>query len=174
MELTDELTGLTNRAGFNRALSQTIIGARRDAETFALLLIDLDGFKAVNDRLGHLRGDQVLQTIATVLKSPYLADQVCARLGGDEFAIIVQGKDEPALSSLTETLRQDIRHRIDAADGIWLTVSGTIGISWFEPALTERDMLRRADTTLYHGKRKQRGTVTTYCAAIENGVCHEQ
>lgn len=171
---TDELTGLTNRAGFNRALSQTIMGARRDAQTFALLLIDLDGFKAVNDRLGHLRGDQVLQTIATVLRSPYLTGQVCARLGGDEFAIIVQSKDQAALSSLTETLRQDLRHCVDLADGTWLTVSGTIGISWFEPFLTERDLLRRADTALYHGKRKQRGTVTTYCAAIEHGVCWEQ
>jgi diguanylate cyclase (GGDEF)-like protein len=171
---TDELTGLTNRAGFNRALSQTIMGARRDAQTFALLLIDLDGFKAVNDRLGHLKGDQVLQTIAMVLKSPYLAGQVCARLGGDEFAIIVQGKDEAAMSSLTETLRQDLRHCVDVADGTWLTVSGTIGVSWFEPLLTGRDMLRRADTALYHGKRKQRGTVTTYCAAIEHSICYEQ
>ena len=167
---TDELTGLTNRAGFNRALSQTIIGARRDARTFALLLIDLDGFKAVNDRLGHLRGDQVLQTIAATLQSAYLEDQVCARLGGDEFAIIVQGMDETTLTKLARVIQQDLCHRIDAADGTWLAVSGTIGITWFEPALTERDLLRRADTALYHGKRTQRGTVTTYHETMAGGA----
>ncbi|RSU45761.1 diguanylate cyclase [Sphingomonas sp. S-NIH.Pt15_0812] len=168
---TDELTGLTNRAGFNRALSEAIMTARRDTQSFALLLIDLDGFKAVNDSLGHLRGDQMLQTVAMVLQLPYLAGQICARLGGDEFAIITQGLDETALASLAHALGNDLRHDIDTADGASLAVSGTIGISWFEPGLTERDLLRRADAALYHGKRTERGTVTTFCHSIDHSVC---
>lgn len=167
---TDELTGLTNRAGFNRALSNAVLTARLDAEPFALLLIDLDGFKAVNDRLGHLKGDQVLQMIAATLQSPYLDGQVCARLGGDEFAIIVQGVDGDTLGKLAKVIQQELCHRVDAADGTWLAISGTIGISWFEPTVTERDLLRRADTALYHGKRQQRGTVTTYHKTMEYGA----
>jgi diguanylate cyclase (GGDEF)-like protein len=168
---TDELTGLTNRAGFNRALSEAIVTARRDTQSFALLLIDLDGFKAVNDRLGHLRGDQVLQTIAAVLRSPYLEDQVCARLGGDEFAVIVEGMEEQALASLAQALRNDLRHHIDTPDGTPLAVSGTIGISWFEPGSSGRDLLRKADTALYYGKRSERGTVTTYCRSLDHSAC---
>lgn len=168
---TDTLTGLINRAGFNRALNSAIATARREDLTFALLLIDLDGFKAVNDRCGHLMGDQVLQTIASTLTASYLTGQVCSRLGGDEFAVIVQGLDEAAVATLIEILRCGLRYEIDLKDGTSLTVSGTIGISWFEPGLNERDMLSRADAALYHGKRRQRGTATSYSPALDHTIC---
>lgn len=169
---TDELTGLTNRIGFNRALTGALTTARCQQLSFFLLLIDLDGFKAVNDRCGHLMGDQVLQTIAAALHAPYLADQVCARLGGDEFAVIVQGHDDDQFSALVEALQADLCHRINTTNGVTLEISGTIGISWFEPGLSERDMLRRADAALYHGKRTQRGTVTRYSPAVDPGICY--
>ncbi|RYE92750.1 MAG: GGDEF domain-containing protein, partial [Oxalobacteraceae bacterium] len=164
---TDELTGLSNRAGFNRAFAAHLSGAKTSNGPLALLLIDLDGFKAVNDRCGHLMGDQVLQTIAAALHAPYLAACFSARLGGDEFAILAPGMDEPGVSGLIETLLVDLRHTVDVGDGTLLHVSGTIGISWFEAGLSERELLRRADVGLYNGKRNHRGTATVYSDAID-------
>lgn len=164
---TDELTGLTNRAGFNHRLAEGMATAERDASSLALVLIDLDGFKAVNDRCGHLMGDHVLQTIAAVLHAPYLAGCVCARLGGDEFAVIVCGRGPDDVAALAQMLRADLCHDVDIGDGQVLPVSGTLGISWLEPGLSERDLLRRADVALYHGKRTRRGTATVYTTELD-------
>lgn len=164
---TDELTGLTNRAGFNQALSASIAGAHTNGTPLALLMIDLDGFKAVNDRCGHLRGDQVLRTIATALHAPYLADCVTARLGGDEFGVIVRAVDRNAVSALVIRLLADLHHSVDIGDAEQLCVSGTIGVSWLTAGMTERDLLRQADIALYHGKHTKRGTATTYSALID-------
>ncbi|WP_242181720.1 sensor domain-containing diguanylate cyclase [Sphingomonas sp. CARO-RG-8B-R24-01] len=164
---TDELTGLINRAGFNRLFAEAMAAAADDAGPLALMLIDLDGFKAVNDQCGHLTGDQVLQTIASALHAPYLADCTCARLGGDEFAILVRGRAPDAVTTLAQTLLADLRHEVAVGDGETLAVSGTLGISWFAPGLCERDLLRRADVALYHGKRTQRGTATCYAPALD-------
>lgn len=166
---TDELTGLTNRAGFNRALSSGMAAARKDGTSLALLLIDLDGFKAVNDRCGHLKGDQVLQMIARSLHTEYLADHICARLGGDEFAVLTTGLDKRQVDTLATRLNTDLRHVIEAGDAASLHVSGTIGISWLEDDLTERDMLRRADLALYHGKSTRPGGAITYSQALDSG-----
>ncbi|WP_139227028.1 GGDEF domain-containing protein [Sphingomonas sp. OK281] len=164
---TDELTGLTNRAGFNHALSAGIAGGHTNGTPLALLMIDLDGFKAVNDRCGHLRGDQVLRTIATALHASYLTECVTARLGGDEFAVIVRGTDQDAVWALVLKLLKDLRHSVDIGDGEQLCVSGTIGVSWLATGMTERDLLRQADIALYHGKHTERGTATTYSALID-------
>lgn len=171
---TDELTGLTNRAGFNRALSGGMAAARKDGTSLALLLIDLDGFKAVNDRCGHLKGDQVLQMIATTMHAPYLADHTCARLGGDEFAVLTSGLNEQQVGTLASRLDEDLRHVIETGDATSLHVSGTIGISWLEDGLTERDLLRRADLALYHGKNTCRGKVISYSQALDSETWVQQ
>ena len=168
---TDELTGLVNRGGFNRALTADMAAARKEGTDLALLLIDLDGFKAVNDHCGHLKGDQVLQTIAGVLHAPYLADCVCARLGGDEFAVIASGLDDGEVSSLATALLADLRHDVELVDGGVLRVSGTIGISRLESGVTERDLLHRADAALYHGKHTERGTAVPYSKAYRTEMC---
>lgn len=168
---TDELTGLTNRAGFNQALSSGMAAARKDGTSLALLLIDLDGFKAVNDRCGHLRGDQVLQAIANTLHAEYLFDHICARLGGDEFAVLTAGLDKRQVDTLATRLAADLRHVIEAGDATSLHVSGTIGISWLEDGLTERDLLRRADLALYHGKNTRRGGAISYSQALDSEPC---
>ncbi len=163
---TDELTGLANRAGFNRAFARQVEAAAGGA-ALTLLLIDLDGFKAVNDRCGHLRGDQVLQTIAAVLHAPYLAACVCARLGGDEFGVIVPGVGDDGVDALVDRLIRDLRHDVEVGDGTMLRVSGTIGISRFEHGSVERDLLRRADVALYHGKHGGRGVAIRYAPGID-------
>lgn len=164
---TYELTSLSNRAGFNWAFTTHLSVAMTENSELALLLIDLDGFKAVNDCCGHLVGDQVLQTIAAALHASYLAARVCAQLGGDKFAVLVPRVDSAGVLGLVETLLADLCHNVDIGDGTSLQVSGTIGISWLEPGLSERDLLRRADTGLYHGKRTERGTATCCSDAID-------
>ena len=158
----DDLTGIANRAGFNTMLDARMEQARVTGEPLALLLIDLDGFKAVNDRCGHLAGDEVLQAIAGRLKRPHLSGCCAARLGGDEFVLLLDHpSDSTAFHATVEALLAELCQRVPHKDGD-LAVSGTIGISVFDGASSRRDLLNRADQALYAAKRDQRGTARIF------------
>lgn len=156
---TDDLTRIASRGRFNEYVDERIAIAAKAGERCALLLIDLDHFKAVNDRLGHQAGDDVLRVMAARLQAPYLANCFAARLGGDEFVLLIP--DQAILSDLPALLRRllhDLRYTI-SGKGMTLCVSATIGACWVGGTATCRgDVLRRADVALYEAKRRQRGT----------------
>src|SRR5262249_29665902 len=104
----DELTGLANRAHYGERISQTLQRCRREATTAALLLIDLDDFKAVNDTPGHAAGDALLREIARRLIDQVRAADMICRLGGDEFVVIAEDTDQAAATELAERLIQAI------------------------------------------------------------------
>lgn len=155
----DILTGISNRAHFNECADAAIIAARADGTPLALLLIDLDHFKAVNDRCGHPAGDDLLRRIASRLQSPYLSGYTPARLGGDEFVLVVTGMaDEAALAALVSRLLADLVDLVDAPDGT-IRVSGTIGVAQLDDTIRDRsDLLMRADIALYEAKHLSRGS----------------
>lgn len=164
MARTDDLTQLPNRAAFYRLLETHLGEAHTTASDLAVLLIDLDGFKGVNDALGHAAGDEVLRRIADKLRSPYL-QEACfpARLGGDEFAILVPST--VARSELDRIVRRLLRdlHVVAEGGGRIASVSGTIGIAWAGEGPCDREtILRRADVALYEAKRTRKGTAQTY------------
>ncbi len=160
---TDDLTQLANRAQFNLVLDERLDYARAHNETLALLLIDLDGFKAINDQCGHLAGDDLLRLIGERLKAPYLSRCFVARLGGDEFVVVVSDPADVAdFENLLSRLLSDLVHTVTKGKGL-LHISGSIGICWLDDTVTSRsDLVQRADVALYAAKQTQRGTAQAH------------
>lgn len=159
----DTLTMLPNRELFNDRLSQSIKSADRNNESFALMFIDLDKFKHINDSLGHLIGDKVLQEVATRLKSKIRQEDTLARLGGDEFTILMQkiNSEENVYilaNNLIEVLRvpMHIEHHI-------LNMSASIGISLYpQHAKDFEELVYNADIAMYKAKESGRNGFKIY------------
>ncbi len=155
---TDSLTGLANRAAFERALEAAMTRAQADGTPLLLALVDLDGFKAINDTLGHTAGDDVLRGVGRSLQAPWLRGSLAARLGGDEFAVIVADSrltDDPG--RLRERLEAALCVAVEAG-GLGLVSAGTVGIAPFDgDCHSIRDFVHRADTILYAAKRARVG-----------------
>jgi diguanylate cyclase (GGDEF)-like protein len=170
---TDDLTQLANRARFNEILTGQIAAARQTGLPLAVLLIDLDHFKTVNDRAGHRAGDTLLKAVGEQLSAPYLADCFAARLGGDEFVLIVA--DEAMLADLPCLLRRllaDLRLPVAHGDGM-IPVSGTIGAAFLDANVTDASaLLHNADLALYQAKNVRRGTAAIFgrAGSIERTV----
>ncbi|WP_380787991.1 diguanylate cyclase domain-containing protein [Sphingomonas sp. R86521] len=155
---TDSLTGLANRAAFERVLEAAMDRSRTDGVPLLLALVDLDGFKTINDTLGHTAGDDVLRGVGRSLRAPWLNGSVAARLGGDEFAVIV---DDPDLAANPARLVALIEASLCVpveADGLLLVSAGTVGIAAFDGDFHSiRDFVHHADTILYAAKRARIG-----------------
>lgn len=155
---TDALTGIANRAAFDRALDAAMARSRANATPLLLALLDLDGFKAINDTLGHTAGDDVLRGVGRVLREPWLKDSFVARLGGDEFAVLVEHPALAAMPSQVCARLQDALRFPVALNGLAMVSAGTVGIAALEPdCLSIRDFVHRADTVLYKAKRARVG-----------------
>ncbi|NJN51783.1 MAG: diguanylate cyclase [Gammaproteobacteria bacterium] len=151
----DPLTGLINRYAFEDALRHAMLQADRDESRGAVLFIDLDRFKHVNDTEGHKAGDRLLVQVANRLSKCVRANDTLARLGGDEFAVVVHRFDEDAeLIRMCERLVAAIGKPM-VVDRIEHSVTGSIGVSLFPaPELTIEQLLMRADTAMYRAKAK--------------------
>ena len=144
----DPLTGLINRRGAAAAIADA--AARPRNESVALLVIDLDGFKDVNDNSGHLAGDVVLQRVSQALRATARLEDMVARWGGDEF-VVVAALDEARAVALGDRLRDTIRARaeVDAST----PVTGSVGVAVRETPVDEVSWLQRADDAMYLAKR---------------------
>lgn len=171
----DALTGLPNRSSFNKKLDQEIEAALTSGQRLAVLCLDLDRFKEVNDLFGHGAGDKLLQTVATQVTSLLDHSQMVARLGGDEFAIILPGLSDPAAAgriaeNVLETLRTESEHSAQGA-----LVSTSIGIAIYPNDATDRQaLLSHADTALYRAKMEGRGTYCFFEASMGAQVRNRQ
>jgi diguanylate cyclase (GGDEF)-like protein/PAS domain S-box-containing protein len=150
LSLHDELTGLKNRRGFYVLLPEQGKHARRSGAHVVVLYADIDGFKAINDRLGHKRGDDVLKALAEALGVAFRETDLVARLGGDEFCIVAESPSEPA--ALAQRLDEAI---VAAAADVGLPISlsyGMVVTDW--RGLDDPDeLLTRADMLMYEAKR---------------------
>ena len=151
----DPLTGLANRALLADRLDRALARARREGRPGALLLLDLDGFKAINDARGHAAGDRALVAVAERLRGCVREVDAVARLGGDEFLIVFDGIGAAAearrvagriRAALAEPLRPD-------DGGALLALSASIGVAVFAGREAPADLLRRADGAMYVAKR---------------------
>lgn len=165
---TDDLTQLANRAEFHRVLDARLRETRVTEGDVAVLLIDLDGFKNVNDRLGHAAGDDVLRRVAERLQAPCYTGSFPARLGGDEFAVLgAAGCDRTKVGAIVRRLLHDLEIVVNGQGQI-ARVTGTIGLAWSREAAQDRDtLLRHADAALYAAKRTQKGTAQTFSVASD-------
>ena len=159
----DQLTGLANRALFADRLEQAVTAARRNQQKLAVLYVDLDRFKLINDTLGHVAGDALLRSTAQRIGTCLRKSDTGARLGGDEFAILLTylSGDEDALR-VAEKLREMIREPVQLR-GEQQVVSASIGVALFprDASSTER-LLKCADTAMYHAKRSGRDRCEVY------------
>ncbi|WP_248814146.1 diguanylate cyclase domain-containing protein [Frankia sp. AgPm24] len=164
----DPLTGLANRALFADRLHAALAGQRDDGRSFAVIYVDLDDFKRVNDTLGHAAGDRLLQVTGSRLTHAVRAGDTVARLGGDEFAILlVPGGDTPAtigsrvLAAVrAPTVLSGVRHSVRASVGL------VVAEAWEEPS--SESLLHRADAAMYAAKRAGKGSLTLYDPSLEN------
>jgi diguanylate cyclase (GGDEF)-like protein/PAS domain S-box-containing protein len=163
----DALTGLPNRLRFGLVLRAAVERARWKQCKLALLYVDLDKFKEVNDSLGHAAGDRLLQEVGQRLVHSVRAGDTAARLGGDEFAILLEGitraEDAGAVAgSIIAALRQPVD-----LEGRTAAISASVGVSIFpDDAQTTQDLMRNADAALYVAKDKGRDTFEFHSAVI--------
>ena len=160
--LRDGLTGLMNRRGFDLSLSATLDGGH-PGQGPSLLMADIDHFKAINDRFGHLFGDKVIRAIGLVLKDNVKGRDVATRYGGEEFAILLPDTPLEGARALAEKLRGTIAgSRIRRTDNNALleSVTVSVGVACYKPGEPAEDFVRRADLALYASKRGGRNRVT--------------
>ena len=157
--LHDSLTTLPNRELFRRTADEALARNRR-GEHGALVLIDLDHFKEVNDTLGHHVGDELLRAVAHRLRESLRTDDMVARLGGDEFAMVLpRGGDRHETVALLHRVRQELGEEI-VLDGVSLRVEASFGVCFYpEGGETVDDLLRHADASMYQGKESPGGVV---------------
>jgi diguanylate cyclase (GGDEF)-like protein len=155
----DPLTGLKNRRRFEEDLRDELARCHREGGRGALLMLDLDNFKQVNDTLGHPAGDRVIAGIADVLRARMRVTDVVARLGGDEFAIVLPRCDLDEAEEVAEAIAGAIRLDASAGEGV-PPITASIGVAAFGPGTDGREtVLSAADDAMYEAKRAGRDTV---------------
>ncbi|MFD4157352.1 putative bifunctional diguanylate cyclase/phosphodiesterase [Streptomyces hydrogenans] len=173
----DPLTDLPNRALFTRRVGQALGGRRSSDPGTAVLFIDLDGFKAVNDRLGHQAGDDLLIQAARRLQDAVRSGDTAARLGGDEFAALILGdglRDRAARETQVQEIADRLRltlsrpYRVDG--GTEVRVAASIGVAFAEPGIGAGDLLRNADLAMYRAKAGGKDRVELYVPQMQAEV----
>jgi diguanylate cyclase (GGDEF)-like protein len=160
----DQLTGVANRNGFNARLDAALTTARREGTNLALLALDLDSFKAVNDTMGHEAGDQLLTQSVQRMRAIARETDIVGRLGGDEFALVLPSGDSAAAEQVAERLLAAIREPYTLLEGP-ARIGVSIGIAIY-PADggTAEQLLRNADSALYRAKAGGRNSWRAYAS----------
>lgn len=156
---TDQLTGLFNRRCFDRQLARSIRRAETTGTGLALLLVDLDNFKEVNDTLGHATGDEVLRRVAKTLESCVRSSDLPCRFGGDELAIILPDIDAPTAEQRAQRIRRQIEEMSATACEPTTRVTASIGGTMLRPNESAAELFERADRQLYVAKGGGRNRV---------------
>lgn len=163
----DALTGLYNRSAFDRILCEKIEVHRQTGDDFFVLMLDLDGFKDINDCFGHLVGDAVLEEISARLSRAIPTGVIAARWGGDEFAVITPlGTTLQEAINIGEELISAVADQVEIS-GRQVAVGATCGLAKSGAALSGRELMRRADLALYHGKSREPGRIHEYDEKLE-------
>ncbi|WP_371646941.1 MULTISPECIES: putative bifunctional diguanylate cyclase/phosphodiesterase [unclassified Streptomyces] len=172
----DPLTDLPNRALFTRRVRQALTGRRAGDHSTAVLFIDLDGFKAVNDTIGHQAGDELLTEAARRLQDSVRAGDTAARLGGDEFAALILGdgsRDPSAreyqVREIADRLRTTLSQPYRIA-GSEVRVAASIGVAFADPGITPSDLMRNADLAMYRAKAGGKDRVELYAPQMQAEV----
>lgn len=152
----DPLTGLLNRRGFGRELRRAAALASRHAVPIAVLYLDLDGFKAMNDALGHAAGDAALVHVARLLEANLRESDVIGRLGGDEFGVLLMHAAEPDARRKADALAAALELTPFAHQGRPGRIGGSFGVRALTPGLSPERALADADSAMFACKRARR------------------
>ena len=157
----DGLTGLLNRVNWERMVSAELKRHHRHGSPAALMMIDIDRFKAINDRYGHLAGDEVIQTVAALLDGALREQDLAGRYGGDEFGVLLPDTDLAGAQAIAERIRAQVEaSTMQSAEGVRCAIS--LGIATADGEGDDvREWIRRADRALYRAKLAGRNRIAT-------------
>ncbi len=161
---TDQLTGCANRHAFQETWARQTRSARQRNSTMALVMLDIDHFKQVNDKLGHVAGDHVLVAVASLLRQQARSSDSLVRWGGEEFVMLVAGAEREALASHLDGLRQLIAATPLQAGGEQVQVTVSMGVTLFPAGQGLDDVVAQADAALYRAKQNGRNSVVFHVA----------
>lgn len=157
---TDGLTGLYNRRCLDAQLPRFIERAERGGRGLAVIMLDLDHFKPVNDTLGHAAGDVVLKGMAEVLRGAVRSTDLPCRLGGDEFTVVLADIDEEQARARAEELRRSVEAMPQPGRAAGVVVTTTVGGAMYRPGEPPQELMARADANLYEAKEGGRNRVS--------------
>ncbi len=166
----DALTGIYNRRYFDERLDEELAISRRNRKPLAVVQLDIDHFKRVNDTWGHAAGDRVLQMVATAIAASARPGDVVARVGGEEFAVILPACEEDEAVQIAERVRAAIASRELAHQGEMIQVRASAGVAgcrpWRDPGLTGGVLHNTADAAMYQAKQAGRDRVMRAAPAL--------
>jgi len=168
--LTDPLTGLPNRREFNDRLEERMSAWKRRKETFSLLMLDVDHFKALNDQHGHLAGDQVLATIARSLRGAVRREDFVARFGGEEFAVLLPNTSLEQAMLVAEKVREAVAQSVVTHDDKEILVTASGGLAAVDECDTTQSLIQKADAALYAAKASGRNRICIQIGSDEFSV----
>jgi diguanylate cyclase (GGDEF)-like protein len=166
----DDLTDLANRALFEQRTQESL--ARMSGDTLSVAVIDLDDFKAINDRLGHTVGDALLVVVGERLRECVRQDDVVARLGGDEFGLLLHGLRTDQATDVLDRITDALNRPVDAL-GHDLLVRVSVGLAQAWPEADPVELLRRADLAMYAAKERGKGRHAVYDAELERHLADD-
>ena len=166
----DDLTGLANRALFRDVLDHHLASPSHHRVSTAVLYLDLDRFKVVNDSLGHGEGDQLLRDVAERLRGRVRSEDLLARLGGDEFTIVAPGSRTPTRRSGSASASARRSRRRSSSRGLRTVVSVSVGIALSHRGITSTDLMRYADAALYEAKGAGRNRVVLFDDSMRSSL----
>ena len=160
LAFSDSLTGLNTRALFEGRLEQAVARSARTGSALAVCFCDLDGFKQVNDTLGHLGGDEVLVRVARRVYDAVRLSDTVARWGGDEFVVLLEDADLAIIRTICDRLIEAVDDRVRASDGTVISISASVGVAVASGGTrSPQALLTHADAALYRAKSRGRGSV---------------
>jgi len=161
----DALTGLPNRVLLEDRFSQAVAIAKRQADIFGLIVVDLDRFKPINDSFGHVAGDVVLKEVGARLTRVVRSVDTVARVGGDEFVVIVSpGSNRTDVIHVAERIVEELRKPIQLADAA-VHVTASVGCAFYPPDRTTMDeLIAQADAAMYVAKERGRNNLRCYAS----------
>ncbi|HXE37983.1 MAG TPA: EAL domain-containing protein, partial [Azonexus sp.] len=171
LAFNDQLTGLANRFSLNERLNRALALAARSGKQVALLMIDLDNFKIINDTLGHQIGDRLLMEVARRLGGAVRQSDLVARLGGDEFIVVLSEIDSPADAAHVADKILTVLAAPYVLDGNELRTNASIGVCLFpDDAGESQDLIKKADVAMYHAKSRGRGNYQFFRDEIQQAA----
>jgi diguanylate cyclase (GGDEF)-like protein len=174
LTVTDELTRLLNRRGFLAELSRALETARTGGPPGALMICDLDGFKAVNDRHGHNAGNRLLRELSASLVRQVRRTDAVARLGGDEFGFLLVAASLPSAHAKAMRLRDSIATLGLVIEGAPVHISGSFGVVAYDGSETEEVLLHRADMAMYEEKHRRGARLSVVRSPARRSAAPEQ
>lgn len=169
----DDLTGLANRRQFQKKLDEALSSSSRYNQSFALMFLDLDRFKNVNDTLGHNTGDLLLSKVAARLQSCIRGTDTAARLGGDEYAILLPAISRESAQRIAERIQEELSHCF-LIENLDIFISTSIGISMFpEDGLDAETLIRTADAAMYFAKESGKNTYRFFTTDLHRDMSNK-